>query len=183
MADQNTNIPSNNAPEIQDRTAKAPGIIPKNAQTWIVVAIASIMILVIAFSSSGAPQVKPQAISTSGPAPVPPNQRQIDQYRAMVDEEARKLAVERQRLDQARNDAVTTAANAQGAIPGQANPYQNPYESHQPQPVAAPTQSACDKPREEAGTERRGSCDRDSGGDAIPNRCHDFVHPRSRRRP
>ena len=35
MADQNTNIPSNSAPEIQDRTAKAPGIIPKNAQTRI----------------------------------------------------------------------------------------------------------------------------------------------------
>ena len=141
MADPNTNIPLNGAPVIQNRTPKAPGIIPKNAQTWIIVTIASIMILVIAFSSSGAPKVKPQAATSSGPTPAPPNQRQIDQYRAMVDEEARKLAAERQRLAQAQTDAAAAAANAQATIPGQANPYQNPYESRPTPAVAAPTQS------------------------------------------
>jgi type IV secretory pathway VirB10-like protein len=141
VTDPNTSVPLNSAPEIQNRAPKAPGIIPKNAQTWIIVAIASIMILVIAFSSSGAPKVRPQAVSPSGQTPAPPNQRQIEQYRAMVDEEARKLAAERQRLELAKTDAVTAAANAQTAIPGESNPYQNPYESRPPQPVAAPMQS------------------------------------------
>ncbi len=155
VTDPNASIPMSSAPEIQNRAPKAPGIIPKNAQTWIIVAIASIMILVIAFSSSGAPKVKTQAVATSGQSAAPPNQHQIDQYKAMVDEEARKLAAERQRLEQAKTDAVTAAANAQSAIPGQSNPYQNAYESGPPQPVAAPTLSPEEAQRIAMETERK----------------------------
>ena len=90
MAESN-NTPNSAAPELQDKATRAPGILPKNAQTWVIVSISAIMVLVIAFSSSGTPSPKAKPTASSSPSPNPPNQRQIDQYKAMVDEEARKL--------------------------------------------------------------------------------------------
>jgi type IV secretion system protein TrbI len=124
MADQDNSFAANVVPEVQNKAPKAPGVLPKNAQTWVIVIIAAIMILVIAFSNSGTPKPKPKSVSGQQQTASPPNQRQIDQYRAMVDEEARKLALERQRLDQAKLDAQNAAVSAQTPIPGQVNPYQ-----------------------------------------------------------
>src|SRR5947209_6639579 len=91
---------------------------PKNAQTWAIVGISAVMIIVIAFSSSGTPKAKPIAIAGEQQNATPPNQRQVEQYRAMVDDEARKLAFERQRLDQARRQAESVATDAQiGSMP------------------------------------------------------------------
>jgi type IV secretion system protein VirB10 len=122
-----SNITPNSAPELQDKAARAPGILPKNAQTWVIVSISAIMVLVIAFSSSGSPSPKAKTTVTSGAAATPPNQKQIEQYKAMVDEEARKLAAERQRLDQAKTEAMNAASNAELAGLGQANASANPY--------------------------------------------------------
>lgn len=133
MAEQEQSFSSNAVPEVQNKAPKAPGLMPKNAQTWVIVAIAAVMILVIAFSNSGAPRPKGKPVSAVQQTANPPSSRQIDQYRAMVDEEARKLALERQRLDQAKLDAQNAAANAQMPVPNQANPYQNPYQT---QPAA-----------------------------------------------
>lgn len=124
MADQDNSFATNAVPEVQNKAPKAPGILPKNAQTWVIVIIAVVMILVIAFSNSGTPKPKPKSVSSQQQTASPPNQRQIDQYRAMVDEEARKLALERQRLDQAKLDAQNAAVNAQAPMAAQMNPYQ-----------------------------------------------------------
>ena len=125
----------NSIPEVQDKAPRAPGILPKNAQTWVIVAVSTIMVLVIAFSSSGTPGPHPKTVATSAPAANPPNQRQIEQYKAMVDEEARKLAAERQKLDDAKNEALNAASNAQAAglasAPG-ANPYTVQPATQQP---------------------------------------------------
>ncbi len=142
MPDQDNSFASQAVPEVQNRAPKAPGILPKNAQTWVMVSIALVMVLVIAFSNSGTPRPKPGASGTQQLTGNPPNQRRIDEYRAMVDEEARKLALERQRLEQAKLQAQ---AAAQAGAPGSgANPYaQNPYgpqpQTYQPAPVAQPS--------------------------------------------
>ena len=113
MPDQDNSFASRAVPELHNRAPKAPGIMPKNAQTWAIVGISAVMILVIAFSSSGTPKAKPKLIAGEQQHATPPNQRQIEQYRAMVDEEARKLAFERQRLDHARREAESAATDAQ----------------------------------------------------------------------
>lgn len=141
MPDQDNSFASQAVPEVQNRSPKAPGILPKNAQTWVMVAIAFVMVLVIAFSNSGTP--KPKA---GGSAPSqtgnPPNQRRIDEYRAMVDEEARKLALERQRLEQAKLQAQAAAQGGvpvPGTAPYGTNPYGTQSQNYQPAPVAQPS--------------------------------------------
>ncbi len=140
MAEQEQSFASNAVPEVQNKAPKAPGLMPKNAQTWVIVTIAVVMILVIAFSNSGAPKPKAKPVNAAQQAANPPSSRQIDQYRAMVDEEARKLALERQRLDQAKLDAQNAAANAQMPIADQPNPYQQVqpgYNNHEISPEEA----------------------------------------------
>jgi type IV secretion system protein VirB10 len=117
MPDQDNSFASRAVPEVQNRALKAPGIMPKNAQTWAIVGISAVMITVIAFSSSGTPKVKPRSVTAEQQSTSLPNQRQIDQYKAMVDEEARKLAFERQRLEKAKADAQNAAATAQFGAP------------------------------------------------------------------
>jgi type IV secretion system protein VirB10 len=130
------------APELRNNAPKAPGIMPKNAQTWTVVAIAAVMILVIAFSSAGVPRPRPKSIIAERQNASPPNQRQVDQYRAMVDEEARKLALERQRLDRAKLDLQNTMGSAQLASAGGAAPYeQQPVRAASASPERSPEEA------------------------------------------
>ena len=57
MGDQTTNGASV-SPEITSKAPKPPGILPKNAQTWAMAAIAVLMVTVIAFSSGPTPKAK-----------------------------------------------------------------------------------------------------------------------------
>jgi type IV secretion system protein VirB10 len=79
-------------PELQNRATKAPGVMPKNAQNWAFAAVAVVMILVIAFSSSGNTPVQPKVNPVSQQNPP---KATVDFFRAQVDEEARKLGEER----------------------------------------------------------------------------------------
>ena len=123
MAEFDQSFASNSVPEVRNKAPKAPGLMPKNAQTWVIVTISAVMILVIAFSNSGAPKAQAKAGNAAQQSATLPNPRQIDQYRTMVDEEARKLALERQKLDQVKTDAQNAAAGAQMPPSGQ-GPYQ-----------------------------------------------------------
>ena len=140
MTDQDATFEA--APELRNKAPKAPGIMPKNAQTWTVVAIAAVMILVIAFSSAGVPRPRPKSITPERQNASPPNQHQVDQYRAMVDEEARKLALERQRLDRAKLDLQNTMGSAQVASAGGVAPYdQQPVRPAVASPEHSPEES------------------------------------------
>lgn len=141
MAEFEQGFAASPVPEVHNKSPKAPGIMPKNAQTWVIVAIAAVMILVIAFSNSGAPKPKAKPVNAAQQNASLPNPRQIDQYRTMVDEEARKLALERQRLDQAKLDAQNAAAGVQMPPPGQ-GPYppqaqSSSYTGHEISPEEA----------------------------------------------
>ncbi len=116
MPDQDNTFASRAVPELQNKAPKAPGIMPKNAQTWAIVGISTVMIIVIAFSSSATPKPVSKPVVADRQNVNPPNQRQVDQYKAMVDEEARRLSLERQRLDQAKLDAQNAAAMLQPGL-------------------------------------------------------------------
>ena len=131
MAEPDNSFASNAVPEVQNKTSKPPGILPKNAQTWIVLGVAVLMILVISFSNAGAPKPKPRedANRQNGSTAT---QNRIDEYRAMVDQEARRLAAERQKAEQARAQ-VQAAANAMQMQQPPYNPYMSPGSpSYQP---------------------------------------------------
>jgi type IV secretion system protein VirB10 len=115
MPDQDNSFASRSVPEVQNKALKAPGIMPKNAQMWAIVGISAVMNIVIAFSSSGTPKPASKPVVADRQNVNPPNQRQVDQYKAMVDEEARRLALERQRLDQVKFDAQNAAAMLQSS--------------------------------------------------------------------
>ena len=40
MAEPDNSFASSAVPEVQNKTSKPPGILPKNAQTWIVLGVA-----------------------------------------------------------------------------------------------------------------------------------------------
>src|SRR5688572_6842514 len=111
MAEPDNSFASSAVPEVQNKAPKPPGILPKNAQTWIILGIAVIMILVISFSNTGVPKPKARE-SVNRQTSTTPTQNRIDEYRAMVDEEVRRLAAERQRAEQARAQVQTAAAAA-----------------------------------------------------------------------
>jgi type IV secretion system protein VirB10 len=107
------------APMVERRGESPPGSVPKNRQTWIMVAIAVVIVLAVVFSGSTAPAQK-------GTAPMPaavnaPTKAEIDRY-------TQALRSEELRLRQAQADASRSrdafqqqvaASGMQGGIPGQ----------------------------------------------------------------
>jgi type IV secretion system protein VirB10 len=118
MADQTTNGASV-SPEITSKAQKPPGILPKNAQTWAMAAIAVLMVTVIAFSSGPTPKAKTSDANSRANAVVDPNQRRIQDYRQEVAEQTRKLADEQARLEKAKQD-LGSLNQVNGPVPTQA---------------------------------------------------------------
>ena len=128
-------------PQVTDKRAKIAGLLPKNAQSLLLGGVALVMTLVILFSGHGAPKAK----STQTPEPalstMEPNQNRIQEYRARIDEQARKLAAEEAQLAQTKQ-AFGLVRNAPTA-PLPASVTQPPsvsatrvYPNYTPEPVA-----------------------------------------------
>lgn len=84
-----------------------PGVLPRHAQTWVIVVLAVVMAVIIAFSGSSAPKAK-----QPNPPQVPvldPNKARIEEYSRRVEMEAHRLNDEREQLEK-----VLTAQNATG---------------------------------------------------------------------
>jgi len=107
------------------------------------------MILVISFSNAGAPKPKVRD-GANRQTSTTATQNRIDEYRAMVDEEARRLATERQKAEQARAQvqAAATAMQMQQQQPlssSYGGPPPGPYQQTgygPPAPSAEETQRA-----------------------------------------
>jgi type IV secretory pathway VirB10-like protein len=105
-------------PVLRNSVGKPTGVLPRNAQTMMIVAISAGMIAAIAFSGSGSK-------TAAKPAPLPsgvtdPNQARIAEYRSRLDEEARKLAAEQAQVLEARRQIADATANpspANGTLP------------------------------------------------------------------
>ena len=120
-------------PVLRNSVGKPTGVLPRNAQTMMIVAISAVMIAAIAFSGTGTK-------TTAKPAPLPAtavtdaNQARIAEYRSRLDEEARKLAAEQAQVLEARrqfSDASANPAPANGTLPlGRTDPSSSATEEN-----------------------------------------------------
>jgi type IV secretory pathway VirB10-like protein len=122
---ENENDEPRPRPLLRNMVGKPTGVLPRNAQAMTIVAISVVMIAAIAFSgSSSKTNSKPAPPASSGVTD--PNQARIAEYRARLDEEARKLAMEQAQVLQARrqfSDATSNPAPGNGSVPlGSTNP-------------------------------------------------------------
>ncbi len=118
MAEQNTSS-APGAPDITNKASKPSGILPKNAQTWLMAGIALVMITVIAFSGNPAAKTKTGEPISNTNSVVDPNQRRIQDYRQEIAEQTRKLNEEQARLEKAKQD-FGAAIKQSGSFPNQA---------------------------------------------------------------
>jgi type IV secretion system protein TrbI len=96
-------------PVLQNPAGKPTGVVPRNAQTIMIVAISVVMVAAIALSG---PSNRPPPKRALLPAPgvADPNQTRIAEYRSRLDEEARKLAAEQAQVLEARRQFANASA-------------------------------------------------------------------------
>lgn len=116
-------------PSVIQKAAKPPGVLPKNTQTYLIVGLALLMVLVIAFSGKNPPK---KSASTSAPATsvVDPNAARIQEYSERIEEQTRKLKAEQALLSANKQALGVVAAAPSGALqaPTPAPPaYSYPY--------------------------------------------------------
>ena len=133
---------------VRNQTAKPPGILPKNAQTWVIAGLSAVMVAAIALSGNGSRSKQPEQAPRQA-AVIDPNASRIAEYRNRLDEETRKLTVEQAKLNQAKQAAAGSDPRAAAAM--QAGPL-NGYATPQP-PQPDDRQAA--KKQLEAERERR----------------------------
>jgi type IV secretion system protein VirB10 len=98
---------------IQDRTLKPSGVIPKNAQAWVLGTIALIMVVII-FFSGGSKRPKESRSTDAQPAGVPasPNPATIDDFVNRMDDRTRKLAQLNAALEKEQKEIVPASRSA-----------------------------------------------------------------------
>jgi type IV secretion system protein VirB10 len=118
-------------PRVKDKTLRPSGLVPKNTQTWAVLGLGVVMILVIALSGNKtSPQT--QAKTPGGTDAIDPNEARIQEYRNRIEEDARKLAAEKERLADTKQ-ALGSAASQ--AITNTAQPPAGPINKKEKSPV------------------------------------------------
>jgi type IV secretion system protein TrbI len=128
------NNESQTPPTVQNKTSMPPGVIPRNAQAWVIGGVAGIMALVIAFSGSNAPKEKPNKALTV--SVTDPSQARIQEYRARIEEQARKLTQEQAQLAEVKASAVPMPEGVVGPTGRRASEYsrQPVYAAAEPAP-------------------------------------------------
>jgi type IV secretion system protein TrbI len=126
-------------PEVQQRSTKPPGVLPRNAQAWVLGGIALLMVIVIAFSGKTPPKTQNAGLATPAAAVVDPNAGRIQEYRARIQEQAQKLAAEQARLAETRQSLSPTSAPPMTAGGGL------PYGSSSGHPTSMPDTLAAKK--------------------------------------
>lgn len=117
-------------PAVRNRTAKPPGILPKNAQTWAIAGLSAVMVAAIALSGNS-PKGKASALPPRQAAVIDPNAVRIAEYRNRLDEETRKLATEQAALNQAKQGAAGSDPRVVAAMQAGGHPT---YAVQQPPP-------------------------------------------------
>ena len=123
------------APQVQDRRVKPSGVLPKNAQAWVLSGIALLMVAVISLSGRNPSKERSSTAPSPAAGVIDPNAARIQEYQARIEEQARKLQLEQAQL------ARTQQALAPGAGTGSPYPsqtYSAPYPPPGVPPYAAP---------------------------------------------
>jgi type IV secretory pathway VirB10-like protein len=133
-------------PTVQQKAPAPPGNIPRGRQTYVMLAVALVIVLAVVFSGSTTP-AKP--VSALPPLTVtPPKKDEIDRLTQSLRAEemrARAAQVEAERSREAFQQAAYNGG-IQGGIPGQAGPGQPLYQGQQSPPV--PQKTAIQEERE-----------------------------------
>jgi len=108
MPDKNTD--AYGAPQVTDKRTPPPGILPKNAQAWVISGLAAVMVAAI-WLSGGKPKDRPSPTPVTSPV-VDPNALRIQEYKKRVEEETRKLETEQAQLARREQALETTSAGA-----------------------------------------------------------------------
>jgi type IV secretion system protein TrbI len=87
-------------PQIKDKRPKIACVLPKNTQALVLGGIALVMVLVIVFSGHNAPKQRVAPSPTTASVVTEPNQARIQDYRARIEEQMRRLAAEEAELAQ-----------------------------------------------------------------------------------
>ena len=125
---------------IKDKAAKPPGLLPKNVQSWVIVGIALLMIVIMWLTGGKKPQAtaKSSALSMQPPVPVEVNETKIAELQTRIQE------LQRQQL------AAQSALAQQTRLLGSLAP-----DQAQPQPANAPNNANAANPEDEIRAERR----------------------------
>ena len=115
-------------PGVIDKRTAPPGILPRNIQTVALGGLALLMVVVIFFSGRSTP--KSHTPTTTGPEVqgVQPSDDKLNEYKRRIEEEARKLKVEQDRLAQSQKTWPGSAGQAM-LSPGPGGPGMNSYGS------------------------------------------------------
>lgn len=82
--------------QVRDKRPKIVGLLPRNAQALLLGGVALLMTLIILFSGHNAPRPAPAPAATS--LVTPPDQARIQNYRAVIEDQMRKLSAEEAEL-------------------------------------------------------------------------------------
>jgi type IV secretion system protein VirB10 len=106
--------PENSSRDASLRNQKPPGILPKNAQTWVIAGLSVVMIAAIAISGNSGSKPKSSTVQPRQATVIDPNATRINEYRNRLEEETRRLEAEQAQLNQAKHalavDQRATAA-------------------------------------------------------------------------
>lgn len=125
---------------IKDKAAKPPGLLPKNVQSWVIVGIALLMIVIMWLTGGKKPQAtaKSSALSMQPPVPVEVNETKIAELQTRIQE------LQKQQL--AAQSALAQQTRLLGSLPP---------DQTQPQPANAPNNANAANPEDEIRAERR----------------------------
>lgn len=104
---------SSSSPPVIDKRRQPPGVMPRHLQTWVLLGLTALMVIVLLLSS-------PARQSQTGPAVNPvlatvdPNAARIQEYERRLDEQARRLAGENAELELAKR-ALRSASGPEPA--------------------------------------------------------------------
>jgi len=98
-------------PRIHDRTEAPRGVIPKNAQAWVLGLIALVMVLIIFFSGGPTKTKEPRGTSSAAPlVAASPAPATIDDFAAHLSDRAKKLEEAKAALEVEQKEVIARTA-------------------------------------------------------------------------
>jgi type IV secretion system protein VirB10 len=144
--------PQSEAPKIQDKRLKIPGIIPKNAQTKLLIGVSVLMIAIFSLTGRNTPKPRPAAGPATALEIAYPSQARIQEYQAHIAAQASRLAAEEAQLAKTKEALAVLPPAHPGAGASASSQYQPltgaPQSSYQPYWREDPQKTAIELDRE-----------------------------------